>query len=70
MSENNIVEYVKPEIKKFAFLSDDELYLLKRCMIESSFNIFCVKDYTTEEKALHSKLSDDIIDEIRKRRGE
>ena len=65
-----MVKHIKLEVRKFAFLSDDELYMLKRCMIESSFNIFCAKDYSTEEKTLHSRLSDNIIDEIRLRRGE
>ena len=51
----------------FEHFTDDELYMLKRQAIESSYDIGCVGDYNTEEKQLHHKLLNAIIDEIKKR---
>lgn len=55
-------------MRKFSCFTDDELYMLKRCLIESSGIISMSGLYSTEELILSGKLLDEVIDEIVKRK--
>ena len=49
---------------KFSSFTDDELYMLKRSLIESSGIIAMSGLYSIEELTLSGKLLDEIIDEM------
>jgi predicted transposase len=53
---------------KFAAFTDDELYMLKRQAIESSYNIIMDGEkYNEYKKKMHGELLNQIIEEIRSR---
>lgn len=51
-------------MSKFSSFTDDELYMLKRSLIESSGIIAMSGLYSIEELTLSGKLLDEVIDEI------
>lgn len=53
---------------RFCCFSDDELYMLKRQALESSYNIVMTKKYDKEQIDMHQKLMNEIIDACRNRR--
>ncbi len=54
--------------KLHAESTTDELYVLKRQAIESSFVIVCSGRYMKDEKDIHGELLNEIVEE-NKRRG-
>lgn len=54
-------------INKFENFTDDELYILKRQAIESSWEICGCGSYLEFEVRLHEKLMNEIADEIKRR---
>lgn len=54
--------------EKYKHFSDDEIYMLSRQTIESSYNIMFNAIYGEQEKVIHSKLMSEIAIE-RGRRG-
>jgi len=62
-----IPETICVEVNKFEHFTDDELYILKRQAIESSWEICSCCAYTEFEIRLHDKLMNEIIDEIKRR---
>ena len=54
-------------MNRFSSFNDEELYMLKRQAIESSWNIVCEDRYSKEEVEVHSNLVNEIIDECRRR---
>ena len=54
-------------MNKYYWFNDIELYMLKRVFIESSHNIFMVKDYSEKEKKVHTKMINEVIDELKRR---
>jgi len=55
-------------LRKFSCFTDDELYMLKRSLIESSGIIAMSGLYSVEELTLSGKLLDEVIDEMHLRR--
>ena len=60
--------YEKPNQKKWEHFSNDELYMLKRQAIESSYEIVMTEKYNSTEIQIHNKLLNEIIDEIKYRK--
>ena len=58
------------EANKFNGFNDDELYMLKRALIESSYKICCEGNYNDDEIQLHNDLLNESIDEIKRREYE
>lgn len=54
-------------MNKFEHFTDDELYILKRQAIESSWEICSCGVYTEFDLRLHEKLMNEIIDEFKRR---
>ena len=54
-------------MNKFKHFTDDELYILKRQAIESSWIIIMSGKYNDSEGITHSRLMNEIIDEIKRR---
>ena len=52
---------------RFNQFSDDELYMLKRQAVESSFNIVMTGKYTDSQVAMHGNLLNEVIQEIEER---
>ncbi len=50
---------------KYKGFSDDELYILKRQAIHSSYNIICENKYPTALMNFHCSLLNEIIEEIK-----
>ena len=55
---------------KYEFFTDDELYMLSRQAIESSYEIVESDNYSGEERLLHNKLLNEIIKEQKRRKDE
>lgn len=53
--------------RRFLMLSDDEIYILKRALIESSRQIALSGFYDDLEIKMHENLLNEIIDEIKYR---
>lgn len=53
---------------KYAFFTDDEIYVLSRQAIEASWEITMTGKYNEPEVKLHSRLMNELVDE-RRRRG-
>lgn len=53
---------------KFNLFTDDELYVLKRQAIESSFEIMMGERYDKDFKKAHGKILNEITNEIVKRK--
>lgn len=53
--------------ERFKLFSNDEMYMLKRQAIESSFNIVCEERYSDEEVKIYDALLNEIVDECRLR---
>ena len=62
-SEANVME----GYRMFSELSDDELYILKRSLIESSYTINTDEKYTDKERSIHNHLLNSSIYEIVRR---
>lgn len=56
------------KVGRFDKFSGEELYILSRQAIESSYEIVMKETYTKEEKKMHEALMNELIDE-RHRRG-
>jgi len=54
-------------MNKFEHFTDDELYILKRQAIESSWEICGCGAYNEFEIRLHEKLMNEIADEVKRR---
>jgi hypothetical protein len=54
-------------MNKFEHFTDDELYILKRQAIESSWEICSCGAYSEYNVKLHGKLMNEIIKEIKRR---
>lgn len=54
-------------MNKFEHFTNDELYILKRQAIESSWEICGCGSYNEFEVRLHEKLMNEIINEIKRR---
>jgi len=54
-------------MNKFEHFTDDELYILKRQAMESSWEICSCGGYSEYNVKLHGKLMNEIIDEIKRR---
>jgi len=54
-------------MNKFEHFTDDELYILKRQAIESSWEICGCGAYNEFEVRLHEKLMNEIADEVKTR---
>ena len=59
--------YNRPNINKFEYFTDNELYILKRQAIESSCKIVMSGKYNEFEGKIHNQLLNEIIDEIKRR---
>jgi hypothetical protein len=57
----------KMSTSRFSAFTDDELYMLKRQAIESSYEIEISGKYSEKEKAMHNAILNEIIDAIRSR---
>lgn len=53
--------------RRFLMLSDDEIYILKRALIESSGQIALSGFYDDLEIKMHGNLLNEIVDEIKYR---
>lgn len=60
-------ERIEMALNKYGLWTDDELYILKRAFIESSFNIQYERKYSEDERNMHNKLMNEIINEIKRR---
>lgn len=60
-------ERIEMALNKYGLWTDDELYILKRAFIESAFNIQYERKYSDDERKIHNKLMNEIIDEIKRR---
>jgi hypothetical protein len=49
--------------RRFINFTDDEVYMLSRQSIESSWNIVCEKSYDKEEIKIHTNLMNELIEE-------
>jgi len=54
-------------MNKFEHFTDDELYILKRQAIESSWKIVMSGKYNDYEGKIHNQLMNEIINEIKRR---
>ena len=54
-------------MNKFEHFTDDELYILKRQAMESSWEICSCGAYSEYNVKLHGKLMNEIISEIKRR---
>lgn len=63
----NKLPYNRPNMNKFEHFTDDELYILKRQAIESSWKICGCGAYSEYKVKLHGKLMNEIIEEIKRR---
>jgi len=54
----------------FRYLTDEQLYMLKRQALESSHNINMTDRYDDDEKEMHYELLGKINEELEKRREE
>ena len=52
---------------RFKEMTDDEVYILLRQAVESSFNIVMSGRYNKYECKLHKDLMNELIDELKKR---
>lgn len=57
-------------INKYEHFTDDELYMLSRQAIESSYEIVESGSYSKEEILLHEKILNEIIEEQKRRKNE
>ena len=53
---------------RFKDFNDDELYVLKRTMIESSVKIHLLGDYEESVMKLHDELANEILTELKRRK--
>lgn len=53
---------------KYELFTDDELYMLSRQAIESSYEIVESERYSEEEILLHEKILNEIIEEQKRRK--
>lgn len=60
-------ERIEMALNKYGLWTDDELYILKRAFVESAFNIQYERKYSEDEREMHNKLMNEIIDEIKRR---
>ena len=58
---------VKEYVSKFEHFTDNELYILKRQAIESSWEICACGSYNEFEIRLHEKLMNEIAEEVKGR---
>ena len=61
------LEFKDKNANKFEHFTDDELYILKRQAMESSWEICGCGAYSEYEVKLHEKLMNEIADEIKRR---
>lgn len=61
-------ERIENALNKYGLWTDDELYILKRAFVESAFNIQYERKYCEDEREMHNKLMNEVIDEIKRRR--
>ena len=54
-------------MRKYELFTDDELYILKRQAIESSYHIVMEDRYSESECKIHNDIMNEIIDEIKYR---
>ena len=54
-------------MSRFKDFTEDELYMLKRQSIESSFNIMELDAYTNCQCVIHKDLMNEILEEFRRR---
>ena len=54
-------------MNKFEYFTDEELYILKRQALISSFEIVCSDKYIKFKQEIHTQLMHDILDEIVRR---
>lgn len=52
---------------KYALFSDNEIYILKRQAMESSYNIVMTGRYNEDEINIHTTLLNELSDEDQKR---
>lgn len=52
---------------KYALFNDDEIYMLKRQAMESSYNIVMTGRYNEDEIKIHTMLLNELSDEDKKR---
>ena len=50
-------------MNRFKEFTDDEVYVLSRQAIESSYNIICEKNYNEDEIKIHTDLMNELVDE-------
>jgi len=56
-------------MNRFDQFTDGELYILKRQAIESSFTMVMSGKYDKTQAAMHTALMNEVIAEIRDRKG-
>lgn len=54
-------------VNKFEHFTDDELYMLKRQALGSSWKIIMTGEYNEFEKKVHNQIINEINDEIKRR---
>lgn len=54
-------------MKRYEDFTNNELYIMNRAFMDSSFKFFMKDGYEPEQKAMHSKLLNEIVDEIKER---
>ena len=59
---------MEPKVSKFAIFTDDQLYVLKRAFIESSFEFFMGEKYIEYERQHHKDMHNAVVDEIKRRK--
>ena len=59
---------MEPKINKLAAFSDDELYVLERAFIESSFEFSMGGKHVEYERQHHKTMHNAIADEIKRRK--
>jgi hypothetical protein len=59
----------EPKINKFKEFTDDELYVLKRAFVESSFEFFMGDKYVEGERQHHKDMHNAVVDEIKRRKN-
>lgn len=52
-------------MSKFEKFNDDELQMIKRAFIESSYSIVMTGKYNDDEADIHTKLLSEAIEEIK-----
>lgn len=58
---------VKEYVSKFEHFTDDELYMLKRQALGSSWKIIMTGEYNEFEKKVHNQIINEINNEIKRR---